>query len=196
MDRRVRGQLARFEDEGVARGERRGDLPGRLQERIVPGGDQRAHPDGLVDDTAVDARRTGLDHPARLGGGRPPEVAEAVGDVVDVVLALDEPLARVERLGAGERVLVPQEEVGDAQQQVTAVRGRCRGPGALVEGAARGGDRLDGVLAARLVDDADQGAVRRAADLAGALVESAPPCTVNEQVRHGGLPVGRVPQAP
>ena len=42
-DRRQRRHLARLQDDGVAGGQRRRDLPRHLQQRVVPRRDQRAH---------------------------------------------------------------------------------------------------------------------------------------------------------
>ncbi len=188
VDRGVRGQLARLQHERVAGGERRGDLPRGLQQRVVPGRDQGADADRLVHHPAVDVRPPGVDHPAGLARDQPPEVAETVDDVVHVVRALHQPFAGVQGLGAGQRVLVPGEEPGDPQEQVTALGGRRVRPGTGVEGAPGRRDGLHGVLAAGLVHDAHQGAVGGTADLPGALVQGAPPHTVDEQVRHGSPP--------
>ena len=73
VDGRGRGQLARLEHERAAGGQRGGDLPGGLQQRVVPRGDQRADADRLVHDPADHVGAAGVDDPpARLPRPRPP----------------------------------------------------------------------------------------------------------------------------
>ena len=128
------GELAGLEDEGVAGQQRRGHLPGGLQQRVVPGRDQGADPDRLVDHPADRVVAAGVDHPAGVGAGDAAVVAEAADDVVDVVLGLDQALAGVQGLGAGEGGLVPHQQVGRAQEQCTSLALGGPRPVALVEG--------------------------------------------------------------
>ena len=120
--RRRRGELARLEHEGVAGRERRGDLPGGLQERVVPRRDQRADADRLVDHPAGHGRDAGVDDPPGVGLGQRGEVPEHPHDVVDVDLRLDEPLAGVEGLQPGDLVLLGLEPIGHPVQQGGALR--------------------------------------------------------------------------
>ena len=69
VDRGVRRELAGLEHEGAAGRERRRDLPGDLEQRVVPGRDQPADADGLVHDPADHVGAAGVDDPARLGVG-------------------------------------------------------------------------------------------------------------------------------
>ncbi len=168
QDGRARGELAGLDDEGVARGECRGHLPGRLQERVVPRRDQPAHPDRLVDDARDEPGIPRLDQPTGQPLGDAGEVAEAADHVGDVVAGLDDPLAGVEGLGAGDRLDLPFEDVGKPVQERRPLHGGSAGPGARVEGTAGRVDRRDRVAAARLVHDGHDGAVGRTPDLARA----------------------------
>ena len=85
VDRGVRRQLAGLEDEGVAGREAGRDLPGDLEERVVPRRDQRADADRLVHDPADDVGVAGVDHPAGVLGRDPAVVAEDRDHVGDVV---------------------------------------------------------------------------------------------------------------
>ncbi len=140
VDASVRGQLAGLEHEGVAGGQARRDLPGGLEERVVPRRDQAAHADRLVHHAADHVGVAGVDDPAGVLRGDPPVVAEHGHHVGDVVVALDQPLAGVQGLGPRHGVGVALEQVGDAEQQVAALAGRRRRPGAVVEGVVRRGD--------------------------------------------------------
>ena len=143
--RGVGGELAGLEHEGVAGGQAGRDLPRGLQQRVVPGGDQPADADRLVHDPADDVGVAGVDDAAGVLGGDAAVVAEDRGHVGDVVPALDQALAGVLRLGQRDLLGVALEEVGGAQQEVAALAGGRRGPGAVVEGAVRRGDREVGV---------------------------------------------------
>ena len=117
------------------------DLPGGLQQRVVPRRDQAAHADRLVHDAADHVGLAGVDHPTGVLRRDVAVVVEHADHVVDVVLALDEALAGVERLGAGDRGLVARQQVGDAVQQRAALERRAARPVTVVEGVARGADR-------------------------------------------------------
>ena len=135
----MRGQLAGLEHEGVAGRQAGATFQDGLQQRVVPRRDQAADADRLVHDPADHVGASGVDDPAGVLGGDVGVVAEHADDVVDVVLALDEPLAGVERLGAGDLVLVALEQVGDPVQQRGRARApRRRGQAPVVEGLARG----------------------------------------------------------
>ena len=188
VDRGVRGELARLQHEGVAGRQARRDLPGDLEQRVVPRRDQAAHADRLVHDPADHVGVAGVDHPAGFLGRDPAVVAEHGDDVVDVVLRLDQALAGVERLHPRDRVLVAHQQVGDPQQQVTALAGRRRRPRAGVERTMGRLDRGLGVVGRRLVDLGDQGPVRGAADLAAITGSGRAPLPVDVEIRHGRSP--------
>ena len=183
-DRRVRGELARLEDERAAGTERRRHLPRRLEQRVVPGRDQPADPDRLVDDLAARVRDPGLDEAPVVGGGEVAEPAEAVRDVVHVDLGLDDPLPGVVGLGAREPVLVALQQIGDAQQQRPPLGGRDVRPAAVVEGRAGSADGPLGVRGARLADLGDERAVRGRTDLAPAAVLGVDPRAVDVELSH------------
>ena len=121
VDGRVRGELARLQDERAARRERRRDLPRDLQQRVVPGRDQPAHTDGFVHHPADHVVAPGVDDPTRFRVCHQAEVVEHAGDVVDVDLALDQALAGVERLHPRHLGLVALEQLGDPEQDVTSL---------------------------------------------------------------------------
>ena len=184
VDGGVRGQLAGLEHEGAAGGQARRDLPGDLEQRVVPRRDQAADADRLVDDPADDVGVAGVDDPSGVLGCHPAVVAEDRDHVGDVVPALDEPLAGVEGLHPRDLVGVALEQVGHPQQEVTALAGRGSGPCAVVERAMGGPDRRLRVLLGRVVDLRDERAVCRAADLAPASGAGARPSAVQVEIRH------------
>ena len=183
-DAGVRRQLARLEHEGVAGGEAGRDLPGGLEERVVPRRDERTHADRLVDDAAEHVLAAGVDDPAGVLGGDVAVVPEHRDHVRDVVLALDQPLAGVHRLGQRHLVGVALEEVGQSEQQVAALAGGGRRPGTVVEGVVRRRDGGARVVGAGLVDLRHEGAVGGAADGAPAAGRRAHPSPVDVELRH------------
>ena len=139
-ERRRRGGL---EHDGVARGERRRDLPGQHQQREVP-----------RDDLGGDAER--LRHAA---GERVVELVGPAGVVPEVgrrerhvdVAALLDRLARVHRFEDGELAAALLEDPRDPEQVLGPLLARQRRPRA-VAGAARGADRLVDVGGGRAGD--------------------------------------------
>ncbi|BFO14680.1 hypothetical protein SHKM778_10680 [Streptomyces sp. KM77-8] len=90
-------------------------------------------------DDAVDVGRARVDDPAgRLPGDQVGEVAEGVGDTVDVDAPLLGGLARVPALQQAEPLPVPYEQAGDAaQQRGTFGDGVCgQGPSSKARRAA------------------------------------------------------------
>ncbi len=159
---RQRRDLRRLADGGVARGERRRELPGQEQQRVVPGDDAGHRPDRV------------LDHQRQLGGldrgdHAPGRVAADLGVVVerrrgpaDLVGVLDPRLADLERHQLGELVGPVAQPGGDLVQQLAPLdrggalpaalrrgRGRDRGVELLGRG---GGDRRDRLLGERVLD--------------------------------------------
>src|ERR1700720_317014 len=120
--RRVGGRLVHHR---VAAGQRRRDLPQRLDEREVPRGDRGDQPDRLAQGVG-EHERTG--HRQRVAGdlvGPAGEVAQRVarGRQVDVA-RIEDRLTLFERLGQGELVDARLEGVGDLVEQPAAVTGR------------------------------------------------------------------------
>ena len=170
-DRSVRGQLGGLEDEGVAGGDGRGDLPRSLQQRVVPRGDERTDADGLMHDLRSHGVGAGVDDATGIVCGELAEVVEAVRDVVHVDLRFDEALTGVQGLGLREFVLALTQHSGELQQQVAAFAGGNRRPDAGVEGAAGGLDRQLGVRGAGFVHLGDKAAVGWVVDLPGSTVD-------------------------
>ena len=186
VDRGVRRELARLEHERAARGQRGRHLPGDLEQRVVPRRDQPADADRLAHDPAHHTRHAGVDDAPALGIGRPAEVPEDAGHVVDVDLALDEALAGVEGLHPGHLGLVALEEVGHPEEQVTPLAGAGARPVALVEGGAGRRDGSLGVDRRGLVDLGDELAVGRTADLAATAFVRGHPRPADEVLGHPG----------
>ena len=72
-----RRQLTRLEHERVARQQGRGHLPDRLQQRVIPRGDQSADADRLVDQAADRIRPAGVHHASGIGAADAGVVAQA-----------------------------------------------------------------------------------------------------------------------
>ena len=113
QQRRQRGRLGGLEHDGVARGERRGNLPRKHEEREVPG-----------NDLARDTERTRVRAEPRvveLVG--PPRVVEKPGcdeRHVDVAALLDR-LAVVEAFGHGKFACALLHEASDAVEVLAAI---------------------------------------------------------------------------
>ena len=126
---RDRGRFGRLEHHAVARAQRRGQLPGRHQDREVPGDDLTDHAqrflDVIGDRVVVDVAQGAFLRPHAAG-----EVAEMVDRQRDVgVERLADRLAVVDGLGVGQQLEVGFEAVGDLEQQVGALGGRGLAPG-------------------------------------------------------------------
>ncbi|CAM5246799.1 hypothetical protein SVIOM74S_05571 [Streptomyces violarus] len=185
-DRGERCGLAGLEDEGVAGGQRRGYFfQEALEQRVVPGGDERADADRLVDDAAEDVRADVHD-PAAVLAREFGVVAEGVRHVLHVDAGLGQRLAGVEGLGAGDVLLVAQQQVADAQQEVgPVVEGGVR-PVLLVEGAPGGAHGAVHVGGVGLVDGGDDGRVVGVDHLPPATGRRLGPLAVDVQLAHRG----------
>jgi hypothetical protein len=181
---RQRRDLAGLDDAGAPGGERGRELPRQLQQGVVPRRDQHAHPDRLVRDPGEHVRLpTSTSGPP--GRGEVRVVAEHGRHVVDVDAALDERLTCVERLDAGEVLLVALEQVRDAAQDPGPLRDRGGPPAAgIVERGAGGGDRRLDVVGTGLVHGLDHTRVERVEHVCGP-AGAGGPFPVHEQVRHG-----------
>ena len=142
-DRRL---LRGLEDDRVAGRQRRAELPGRHQDRVVP----RHHQPDDADRLARDERERGgpgradlaVDLVDRLG-----EVAEVRRRAVDLALGAADRLAHVERDHQREPVAVALDQVGEPEQDGPALARRDPRPGARLEGAPGDGHRAIDVLA-------------------------------------------------
>ncbi len=160
-----RGELARLHDDGTAGRQRRGHLPGRLQQGIVPGGDLPADADRLAHDAAAGFGLGRIDRLAALLVGQPGVVAEDPGDVVHVPAALLHRLAGIEALEPRQLLAIALDQRRQAVEQRAAPHCRGGGPFARVKGGARRGDGGAGILAGTLRDLGDHRAVGRVDDL-------------------------------
>ncbi len=112
-------------------------------------------------DDAVDVGRARVhDAAGSLARDQVGEVAEGVGDTVDVDTALLDGLARVLGLQPAEPLAVTDQQVGDAAQQRGPLGDGGARPLALVEGLPGGGDRQVGVLLVTLRDHGEGQGVR------------------------------------
>ena len=131
LGHRQRGQRCfrrRLEDDGAARGERRGELPARDVEREVPRDDGAHHthglPRGIAEEGTIDGQRIAGDLV------RPPAVvAQRVDGHRELDLRLEQRLAVVRRFEPSELVQPGLEQVGRLGQHAAALprrEGRAR----------------------------------------------------------------------
>ena len=158
-DRRLLGGL---EDDGVARGQRRRELPRRHQDRVVPRHDHADHADRLARDQADHARPGRPDLAVDLVDGLG-EVAEAGHGAADLALGVADRLAHVDGDHRRELVAVALDQVGEAEQDGAALARREARPRARLERAARGGDGAVDVLGVA-GGDVEDGLARHGAD--------------------------------
>ena len=133
------GLLGRLEHDGVAGGQRGGQLPGRHQDREVPRDDLGDDAERLVevvgDGVLVDLRERAL-----LGPDRAREVAEVVDGERDVGgQRLADRLAVLPALGDGELLEVLLHPVGDLVEDVARSATERAAPGARRRRARRRG---------------------------------------------------------
>ena len=127
-EQRQRGHRRRLHHDRVARREDRPELPGGHLERVVPGHDRADDPERLADDHRDGARPGRGDLVVELVGrlGVPADRRGRVRDVERAGVA--DRLADVERLDPGELLAVRVDEVGEALEDLLAVRRRGRRP--------------------------------------------------------------------
>ena len=186
MDRCTRRQFTRLDDEGAAGREGGSHLPRCLEERVVPGGDESAHADGRILDARAHIRVARIDDTAAecVALSEAGEVAEGLRHVSNVVLGLDQALAGVEGLQTGNHVDIALKEIRDTGEQPAPLGHGDTRPAAIVECRTCGEDGALGVDSRRLIDDADDLPVSRAADLARAALGRGDPGTVDVEIRH------------
>ena len=187
VDGRQRRELGRLHDRGVAGRQGRRDLPAHLQERVVPGPDQAADPDRLVDDPAEGVRVARVDEAARLLVGEIRVIAEDPGDVGHVPAALAHRLAGVERLQASHLLEVAIDQLGDRVQDGGPLAGRRARPVGRIEGAPGCGNRRLDLAVRRHIDLADDGPIRRVHDRAALAAGGGDPLAVDVEAGHGSL---------
>ncbi len=147
-ERGERRQLGGLEDDGVAAGERRAELPGGDVEREVPRDDQPDDAERLAEghvDAAGDGDRLAVVLVDRAG-----VEVEDVGDHADLAARAGDRLADVLRLDPRELLAVLLDERREPPQQPPAVGGRNGAPGG--ERRPRASDRRVGLLDPGLVE--------------------------------------------
>ncbi|GAB2921144.1 hypothetical protein GCM10027028_18560 [Streptomyces sundarbansensis] len=154
---------------------------------MVPGGDERAHADRLVDDPAEDVGAHVHD-PAAVLVGDLAEVAEGVRHILDVDPGLGQGFAGVEGLGAGDLLPVAQQQVVHTEQHVGTAAGGGAGPVGLLEGPPGGAYRAVDVVGVGLVDGGDDGGVEGVDHLAPAAGRRGCPLAADVQLAHPGSP--------
>ena len=150
--RGVWGELRLLEDEGIAGSQGRADLPGDLQQRVVPWGNQATDADGLGIDAGAQVGILRVDHAAGLVLGQGAEVLEGVGDVIHIAQRFLVALAGISGLGLREKLLVLADEIGHADDELATLGGRGIGPLAVIEGFTGNLDGAFGVLVGCLGD--------------------------------------------
>ncbi len=159
QERRQRRLLGGLEDDAVAGRERRPELPGRDDERVVPRHDRADDAERLALHERHRFRTDGRQLAAPLVDGLAVEAQARCGARdVDAQRVADR-LADVEGLEQGEVVYARLDEVGEAQQDAAALGGRRPAPGPAVEGAAAGAHGAVDVLGAAAGDVGEVAAV-------------------------------------
>ena len=135
VEQRRRAVLGGLDDEGAAGGQRRADLHGGEEELAVPGHDGGDDADRLAPDPdlhvgLVDRQMGALD---LVGEAR--IIAVVVGDIGDLRRGLADDLAGVAGLDLGQSRRDRRDEVGEAVEQLAALRRRHPGQGPPREGA-------------------------------------------------------------
>jgi hypothetical protein len=168
--RRHRRVAGRLEDRGVAGSQRRRDLPAGHVHRVVPGHDQAADADRLLERHVEPGLRDRDGLAVDLAGGAG-VVVEDEPDAGDLAPRAADRLARVAALQLGQVFGVPLDQLGQLREAAAALAGRPVRPALrVVERLARCLDRaIDVRLAAerRCCDDL---AGRRVHDLEGLAV--------------------------
>ena len=183
----VRGELRLLEDEGIAGSQGRADLPGDLQQRVVPRGNQSADANGLGVDARAQVGILRVDYAAGLVLGQGAEVLEGVGDVIHIAQGFLVALAGIGGFGLSEKLLVLTDEIGHVDDELAAFGGRGIGPLAVIKGFTGNLDGALGVLVGCLGDEADGGAIGRANDGAGFAALGGFPLTVDKQGLWGAV---------
>ena len=138
--------VGRLPHDGVAAQQGRHEVPGRDGDREVAGGDDPGDADGHPE-----GEQLLVAHLARDGlAVEPPALAEeevaGVDDLLHLAERLGPGLAHLADDEVGQRVLVRLDQAADLADDLTADRGRGRGPGGL--GLLRRAERLDELLGA------------------------------------------------
>src|SRR5579859_187298 len=137
LQRGQRSLLGGLENAGATSGERRRQLPGGHEQRIVPRNDLRGHAHRLAQGETQRVGRHGIDVPEDLGG-QTAVVFETGGHVGDVIFGFHDGLAGVAGFEVGKAGGILANFLGQLEQNTATIL--CGGfrPGTGVKGFARG----------------------------------------------------------
>jgi len=133
LQRRGRCEFRWFDDDGVARGQRRRRLPGQQQQRRVPGRDARAHPQRLVTGQVENVRLVDGRHRTLDLVGQSAVVMKPLSQVTALIEHLRMELAVVPHLDLRQSFGVVGQDFGEPSEHQSALRGIQCGPLALPE---------------------------------------------------------------
>lgn len=150
---RERGLLGGLHDDGVTGGESGADLPGKHEEREVPGDDLTADTERLLPGV-VEGVGGDIDGLALNLVGPTTVVADGANNGANITTSHGDGLAIVERLNGGEEVEVLLDQVGELEEVDTTLLGSGLAPD-TIERLAGGGDGKIDILFGGLVDGAD-----------------------------------------
>ena len=136
---RERRHLRGLADHGAAGRQRRRDLPGEQQQRVVPGDDAADDAERVLDHERELRRLDRRDHPAGAVAADLGVVVERGRAPLDLVAVLDQRLAALGGHRPGELLAVLAQPPRDLVEHLAALAGRRRRPAA--ERLARRGDR-------------------------------------------------------
>ena len=138
LERRDRSLLSRLQHAGTTRGQRRRQLPGRHQQRIVPRDDLARDSDRLLERKAHGVVRDRI-HISKNFRGQAAVVLEAGGYVGDVIFRFDDRLAGVAGLQFRQHRRVLANLFSEAEEHASAFLGSCRRPRTIFEGGLGSG---------------------------------------------------------
>jgi hypothetical protein len=130
LEERRRRELRRLDDDRVARGERRGQLPRGEKQRGVPRDDRRDNAERFVACEVEDVRLVGRDDGAFDLIGEAAVVVKPLGHVRDDRLHLRDELAVVADFDLGEGLCVLDDQIAERPLERTPARRRQRSPNA------------------------------------------------------------------
>lgn len=178
---RKRSLLSGLHDDGVTGGESGADLPGKHEEREVPGNDLTANTERLLPGV-VEGIGGDIDGLALNLVGPTAVVADGANDSANIAAGHGDGLAIVERLNGGEEVEVLLDQVGKLEEVDATLLGSGLAPD-TVESLAGGGDSKIDILLGGLVDGADDLLGSGVDDLEGLLLDTLDELVVDEPGR-------------
>lgn len=175
---RKRRLFSGLHDDSVTGGQGRANLPGKHEEREVPGDDLTANTKrllpGVVEGVGGDINGLALDLV-----GPTAVVADSADDGANIATGHGDGLAIVERLDSGKEVEVLLEQVGELEEVDATLLGSDIAPDTLESLAGSGDSDID-ILLGGLVDGADDLLGSGVNDLEGLLVDTLDELVVDE----------------